>query len=207
MATEADIRLHLLTAKDGFVDYIDASMWLATYPFDRYEQSHEGRFRASTAGTGPLGRELDRLHGPKPYLQDREFNSDFRRGTSGLQVSIRALRGAAVAAGNVPLVQVIDEAMATSEKVLNAPEPSSLPTHKETELQHARQDRRLRWFEENGGSVARTNEKWVLGGRGLLARLAEAERDAKRAMSDPRDVSADLKAAADRRRTQRLMKG
>lgn len=124
-SAEKHIRSHVMAAVEGFVDYFEAGKWLATFPTDA--SAPDAPIHA--VGISMLWRELDRLHGkpakvavegePGAFTQDRQFNVDYRRGPEGrLQVSIRAVRGAAQAASNAALVRILDEARDEAAQIL-----------------------------------------------------------------------------------------
>jgi hypothetical protein len=103
----------------------------------------------------------------------------------------------------VPTMDVLYKA-AVGERVLAASTqvaPRASPETATRELPEQRKDRRLERFEAIGGRLAKTRSgSWKMVGRkGALADLAREEQTARNPRSDPREVSRELKAAAQRR--------
>ncbi len=74
------------------------------------------------------------------------------------------------------------------------------------ETKDERQRRRYGMLIAGGGKLRREVGGWrIAGTRGCLVRLAKAEQAAGRKFSDPRDVSDDVKAEAERRRSGRAL--
>lgn len=127
MTLEEEIRGALLSAGDGFVSWKDAAEWLVQYPKPR----DFGGSSVNTAfliGSGYLGEALTKKYGTSTigYAGAMEAdetypsNADWRVvSPSRCEVSIDMLRAAAVAAGKIALLKLIQETLEERRQILD----------------------------------------------------------------------------------------